>query len=92
VLSAKGKESEATNSLAGLSLNTPPVSSSPPRPAVSPRPTQPPRPAAMAVAPKPVPEPESEQETPLDEDDNDPFGDSNAVPATPAAEIAEPTW
>lgn len=80
VFQGKGKGPDgAAQDLAGLRLST--GSASPP-PALPP--AKPPRPAA------PVKE-RIDYESPEEEDENDPFGDSNAL-ETPGHEKDEPRW
>ncbi|KAJ4414067.1 hypothetical protein N0V82_008141 [Gnomoniopsis sp. IMI 355080] len=82
-----------SSEMAGLNI-TP--ASPPPPPA---RPAAPPRPSAMSkpqshLSPphgKTATEDDSEEEDEIDEDENDPFADRNAV-ITPKVERAEPTW
>ncbi|KAI1380367.1 hypothetical protein F4677DRAFT_406587 [Hypoxylon crocopeplum] len=66
------------------------ISPSPP-----PRPMPPPRPSAASkpmISPRPIPQPESDEEDDyVDEDENDPFADRNAV-VTPKVERDEPRW
>lgn len=77
----KGKSPEsAAESLAGLSF-----SKSPPRPTPPARPVQPPRPVQR---PPPV---ESDEELLQEDDDDNPFGDRNAV-GTPSVEQGPPKW
>ena len=72
----KGKDSDATQQLAGLHIggNSPNQ-----RPVQPPRPTQPPA------------EEEEEDDDFEEEDENDPFADRNAV-TTPKVERGEPSW
>ena len=74
--SDKGKESEATQQLAGLHIG----SKSSPVPEQ--RPPQPPR---------PVQPPQDDEDDFEEEDENDPFADRNAV-TTPKVERSEPSW
>ncbi|KAI1768574.1 hypothetical protein GGR53DRAFT_477481 [Hypoxylon sp. FL1150] len=71
--------------MAHLSVNPTPPS----------RPVPPPRPSAASkpvIAPRRAPQPESdEEEDSMDEDENDPFADRNAL-ATPKVEKGEPKW
>ncbi|KAI4871108.1 hypothetical protein F4820DRAFT_401488 [Hypoxylon rubiginosum] len=64
-------------------------------PSPPPRPVPPPRPSAASkpvLAPRRPPQPESEEEDDyVDEDENDPFADRNAV-VTPKVERGEPRW
>lgn len=66
------------------------ISPSPP-----PRPMPPPRPSAASkpmIAPRLPPTPDSDEEDDyVDEDENDPFADRNAV-VTPKVERGEPKW
>jgi len=83
MLAAKGKanvDADGAQQLAGLHIGS---SSSPPAAA----PSMPPRPKM----PEPEPEPEDEEDDIVEEDENDPFADRNAV-ATPRVERGEPTW
>jgi hypothetical protein len=77
VATAKGKEAEAQAGLANLNLGSDRRSprAAPPQP--------PPRPTTQA--------PKAEESDEEVEDENDPFGDSNAV-QTPAIERSEPSW
>ncbi|KAI1777118.1 hypothetical protein F4818DRAFT_409218 [Hypoxylon cercidicola] len=64
-------------------------------PSPPPRPVPPPRPSAASkpvIAPRRAPQPESDEEDYyVDEDENDPFADRNAV-VTPKVERGEPRW
>ncbi|XXG95899.1 hypothetical protein Hte_002174 [Hypoxylon texense] len=64
-------------------------------PSPPPRPVPPPRPSAASkpvIAPRRPPQPESDEEDDyVDEDENDPFADRNAV-VTPRVERGEPRW
>ncbi|KAM0723430.1 hypothetical protein Q7P37_000416 [Cladosporium fusiforme] len=71
--------SDVAEDLRGLSMNEAP-------------PSKPPRPGAMAMPPPPAFPSKQAADTPEEEEDeNDPFGDSNAV-ATPAHERSGMTW
>lgn len=74
-----GASSDAADDLRNLSFNEAP-------------PSKPPRPGAMAMPAPPAFPSKQAAETPAEEEDeNDPFGDSNAV-ATPAHERSGMTW
>jgi hypothetical protein len=77
VISEKGKESDVSQSFAGLQINR--KNSSPEA-----RPPPPPR----LAQPAPVDEDEDDFQS---EDENDPFADRNAL-HTPKVERDEPTW
>lgn len=74
-----GASSDSADDLRGLSLNDAP-------------PSKPPRPGGISMPQPPGFPTQKSAETPAEEeDDDDPFGDSNAVP-TPAQERAGMTW
>lgn len=79
LMSDKGKENEALSQLSGLHIGK--KSPSP----EGKRPPPPPRPAARP--PPPVEDEDSE----IEEDENDPFADRNAL-QTPKVEKDEPRW
>ena len=77
-MSEKGKENEAVQKFAGMTLNT-----------STPSPTQAPsRPPKKAPAP---PVQDDDEDSFEEEDENDPFADRNAV-QTPKVERGEPVW
>lgn len=81
VMTEKAKGNEANQQLAGLSIGEGMKSASPP--AKPPRRLTPPQPPVLEKA-------ESEDDE-IEEDENDPFADRNAVP-TPMVEKDEPRW
>lgn len=78
MISDKGKEHDLAQQLAGLHISTK-------NPSPEARPPQPPRPVQQ-----PVEEDEDEDDF-VEEDENDPFADRNAV-TTPKVERNEPVW
>lgn len=74
--------SSPVSEMAHLSINPSP----PPRPMPPPRPSAASKPALIL---HPAPEPDSEEDDLVDEDENDPFADRNAV-STPKVERDEP--
>lgn len=79
VMTEKGKEHEAAQQLAGLSIDKSPTS-----PREAPPPPPPPRPV--------VQQPDEDEDDIEEEDDDNPFADRNAVSTTPAFEKREPVW
>ena len=78
MLSDKGRENEATQQLASLSIASFSSPHAPPPPAQPPRPVQ-------------QPDKDEDEDDFEEEDENDPFADRNAV-TTPAVEKREPVW
>ncbi len=78
MITEKGKENEATQQLAGLSIGKNPSPRAPPPPKQPPRPVQ-------------QPEEDEDEDDFEEEDENDPFADRNAV-TTPKVEKREPVW
>ncbi|KAL0469450.1 hypothetical protein QR685DRAFT_554283 [Neurospora intermedia] len=78
--------------MAGLSITNTPASPPPmpPRPAPPPRPSAASKPSMLKPPTRRV-EPSDDEDSEVDEDENDPFADRNAV-STPKVESDEPKW
>ncbi|KAK3402281.1 hypothetical protein B0T20DRAFT_403962 [Sordaria brevicollis] len=90
--SVPGSPRAPTAGMAGLSITNTPASPPPmpPRPAPPPRPSAASKPSMLKPPTRRI-EPSDDEDSDVDEDENDPFADRNAV-STPKVESDEPKW